>query len=83
MSLKVTLEEIRRGASCTLPENLKMEFRIAMRILQRDDFYEGVRAVLVDKDNAPKWNPARIEDVKMEDVYKHFERLPSHQELHL
>lgn len=44
LSLKVTLEQIRRGASMTLPEALRMEYRIAVRIMERDDFYEGVRA---------------------------------------
>jgi len=40
-----------------------MEWRIAHRVIKGHDFYEGVRAVIVDKDNAPNWRPARFEEV--------------------
>ena len=38
---------------------MRTEFRIVSRIVHGHDFYEGVRAVIVDKDNAPVWQPAR------------------------
>ncbi len=42
---------------------LKLEFRVVTRLLDGHDFFEGVRAVLIDKDQAPKWQPSRLEDV--------------------
>ena len=45
------------------------------------DFYEGVRAVLVDKDNSPKWNPSTLSEVTQEIVLRHFSALPSDLEL--
>ena len=40
-----------------------MEYRIASRVVRRHDFLEGVRAVIIDRDNAPVWDPPRLEDV--------------------
>jgi enoyl-CoA hydratase len=47
------------------------------------DFYEGIRAVVVDKDNAPKWQPASLEDVSEVMVAEHFAPLPLSEELTL
>lgn len=78
-SLKVVHRQIREGANKSLPECLKMEFRIARRLLRANDFYEGVRAKLVDKDNKPKWKPIRLEDVSDAEIDNCFKRL-SHPE---
>jgi enoyl-CoA hydratase len=40
------------------------------------DFYEGVRAVIIDKTNSPRWMPAILEEVQGEEIDKHFERMP-------
>jgi enoyl-CoA hydratase/carnithine racemase len=63
-SLAVSLELLRRGASATLDECLDMELALTRAVVSRHpDFREGVRALLVDKDNQPAWSPPRIEDV--------------------
>ncbi len=56
----------------TFEDNMRMEFRIGWRKVQSHDFQEGVRAVIIDKDNAPVWSPARLEDVSEADVAQYF-----------
>ena len=61
-------------------DNMAMEYRIASRVLTRPDFAEGVRAVIVDKDNAPKWDPATPEGVSDELIESIFAPLPQEKE---
>lgn len=64
MTLKVAHRQLREGAKCeTMEDNMRMEYRIGARMIQRSDFAEGVRAVIIDKDNAPKWDPATLEGI--------------------
>jgi enoyl-CoA hydratase len=63
-TVKVALRQMREGAKLTtFRDAMAMEYRIARRVVHRSDFLEGVRAVIVDKDNAPVWSPGRLEDV--------------------
>ena len=75
-SLKVTLEQVRRGGRArTFAETMTMEYRMSQHFALGHDFPEGVRALLVDKDHAPDWQPARLEDVSDGLVARHFERV--------
>ena len=62
-ALGFTLEALRRGAELTLPQALDAEFLLTRTTMAYPDFAEGVRAMVVDKDRKPRWQPARIEDV--------------------
>ena len=75
-TVKVALRQLREGGRLTdFRDNMRMEYRIGWRKVQSHDFLEGVRAVIVDKDNAPAWAPARLEDVSAADVARYFEPL--------
>ncbi|KAA3474682.1 3-hydroxyisobutyryl-CoA hydrolase-like protein 5 [Gossypium australe] len=76
--LKITLRSIREGRKQTLAESLKKEFRLTMNILRTTisaDVYEGIRALTIDKDNAPKWDPPildQVDDEKIDLVFQPF-----------
>ncbi len=80
-TLKVALRQIRLGANMkTFADNMAMEYRIGARVVQRHDFLEGVRAVIVDKDNAPQWSPVALEGVTDAMLDEIFAPLPAGQE---
>lgn len=81
LSLKVTLKQLRHGASKTLDTCLQMEYRLVNRFLKGHDFAEGVRAVIIDKDNNPNWQPHTLAEVTNEMVIDYFAPLDD-QELH-
>jgi enoyl-CoA hydratase len=72
MSLKIALAQVRRGRHWTFEDCMRAEFRIVSRIIRGEDFYEGVRAVIVDKDNSPHWRPASLAEVGATDIERHF-----------
>lgn len=80
-SLKITLRALQRGAQLELGQCLKMEFRLACRATENHDFPEGVRALLIDKDNKPKWNPKTLTEVTDDYVESYFKKLPEDKEL--
>jgi enoyl-CoA hydratase len=71
-SLKIAFRQIRDGAKCGFDDCMRMEFRMVNRIIAGHDFYEGVRATILDKDGAPKWNPAELSKVGDADVDAYF-----------
>ena len=75
-SMAIALEQMKRGRTLSFEEAMALEYRIVARIGAGHDFYEGVRAVIVDKDQKPLWRPALIEDVKDEDVELYFAPRP-------
>ena len=70
--LEVTFEQIRRGAAMALADCFRMELGLVTACFEQGDFAEGIRAVLVDKDNAPRWNPPTLEQVARESVERFF-----------
>jgi enoyl-CoA hydratase len=71
-SLKVTLRQLQLGAGFDVAQALQLEYRMTQHVMQRHDFFEGVRAMLVDKDQAPKWLPASLAAVTEDEVAFYF-----------
>ncbi|MEQ1653706.1 MAG: enoyl-CoA hydratase/isomerase family protein [Hyphomicrobium sp.] len=82
LSLVLTDRHIRSVRSLDLRETLIQDYRLALRCLKGRDFAEGVRAALVDKDGAPKWQHARVEDITANEVASYFASLGA-EELNL
>jgi enoyl-CoA hydratase len=80
-TLKVALRQLRLGAQCqTFADNMTMEYRIGARVVARHDFLEGVRAVIIDRDNAPNWSPADLAGVTPAMLDEIFAPLPVGEE---
>ncbi|XP_061344067.1 3-hydroxyisobutyryl-CoA hydrolase-like protein 5 [Gastrolobium bilobum] len=79
-ALKIALRSVREGRNQTLSECLKKEFRLTMNILRTtisEDMYEGIRALTIDKDNAPKWEPPSLDKVdngKLDLIFQPFDK---------
>jgi enoyl-CoA hydratase len=71
-SLKIALRQMRLGATLDFEDCMRAEFRIVNRVVGGTEFYEGVRAVIVDKDNRPRWQPAKLTDVSDADIDAYF-----------
>ncbi len=79
-TLKVAFRQLRLGAEMeSFADNMALEYRIGARVVARHDFQEGVRAVIVDKDNAPRWDPPGLEGVSEAMLDEIFAPLPSAQ----
>ncbi|HET9653648.1 MAG TPA: enoyl-CoA hydratase/isomerase family protein [Usitatibacter sp.] len=71
-ALKIALEQVRRGRTLALADCFRMELGLVRGCLEHGDFFEGIRAMLVDKDRNPRWRPPRLEDVGPADVERFF-----------
>ena len=63
ISLEITFRNIREGGSKSLHECLITDFRIAQRLMRQPDYFEGVRAIIVDKDQQPRWTIASLDQI--------------------
>ena len=72
LSLKIALAQMRRGVNWPFARCLQAEYRIVSRIAYGDDFYEGIRATIIDKDYHPRWHPASLSDVTEAALERHF-----------
>ena len=73
LSLKVTLEQLRRAKSLSMAECITMDYSLVGHFMRGHDFYEGVRALLVDKDKAPQWQPSVLSQVGEGLIAEYFE----------
>jgi len=80
-SLKLALAQMRRGRDWSFAQCMRAEFRIASRAAYGEDFYEGIRAVIIDKDNAPRWRPATLAEVSDASVEHYFDPIAAELEL--
>lgn len=71
--LAVALRQLQRGKSLDLADCFRMELGMVQHCFEHGDIIEGVRALLIDKDNAPQWQPARMQDVTSEMVAAFFQ----------
>jgi len=75
LSLTLALALVRRGRTLDFDECMRTEYRVVSRIARGHDFYEGIRAVIIDKDQAPQWQPSTLAAVSAAETERHFAAL--------
>ena len=84
LAMKLTLAAVREARAMTsLEDSLNLEYRLVTRLFRHGEFIEGIRALLVDKDKAPQWNPRKLEEVSEEMVASFLAPLPAGEALAL
>ncbi len=71
-SMRLTFAQFQRGRTMDFDAEMKMEFRLASRVMEGHDFFEGVRAQIIDKDRNPKWSPATLAEVSDAEIEAYF-----------
>jgi enoyl-CoA hydratase len=74
-SVRLAFAQLARGRALGFDDAMRLEYRIVHRVLAGHDFFEGVRAALIDKDQAPRWRPATLDDVDAAAIEAHFGEL--------
>ncbi|MGY8960596.1 MAG: enoyl-CoA hydratase/isomerase family protein [Alphaproteobacteria bacterium] len=77
IGLMVGHRQLRAGAALEFDDCMVMEFRLSQRVMADHDFYEGVRALIIDKDNAPDWRPGALADITPAMVDAYFAPAPT------
>lgn len=72
-SVHLAFEQMRRGAELDFNGCMRLEYRIVSKVLEGHDFFEGVRALLVDKDQSPKWQPDSLDMIDSAAIAAYFE----------
>ncbi len=75
LSQKIAFRQIRTGKNLEFEDCMKLEYRLAVRFMAGHDFYEGTRAIVIEKDLQPRWQHLRLEDVTDELVDQYFAEL--------
>jgi enoyl-CoA hydratase len=75
LSLKITFHQLELGRGMEIEAALALEYRMTQHVMAGHDFFEGIRALLVDKDNAPRWEHAALAAVSAAEVARYFSDL--------
>ena len=75
LSLKITFHQLELGSGMEIEAALALEYRMTQHVMQGHDFFEGIRALLVDKDSAPRWQHASLAEVSAAEVAGYFASL--------
>lgn len=78
-SLAIVHEQMRRGGALSFEEAMATEFRVVTRLIEEHDFYEGVRAAIIERDGAPRWRPASLAELPPGFAAAHFEPRPGRE----
>jgi enoyl-CoA hydratase len=80
-SCKIALRQLAEGKHIpNFADSMRMEYRVASRLIRNPDFAEGVRAFVIDKDHNPKWQPSLISQVNDSEINEIFAALPADEE---
>ena len=74
LSLAVVFEQIKRGSTMEIKDVFKMEYGMTQGFMDHTEFFEGVRALLVDKDRNPQWKHRSVDEISREEVEFFFNR---------